>query len=434
MPYYDEVSGHDVVPIVATTRFSNGATSVARGNAFNTYVKCRSYRSGAPKGNISNRTVLDITADPYAYFINGARDRKFEEALRLRGFEITNMPPDRGHPFSLETVRILYRGSGSSPWGEGSVTTNSVVPAVNFLDFPVPTSSVATYAYQTWGKMAPTSVVFDMAQFIGELREGLPSIVPSLLKGKVSFFKDLGSDYLNIEFGWKPFINDLQNAAKALLSAQQAISGPYGPVHRYHKVDDPQNVTVTTPSDTYGAPLTFIPNGWADAEIMRAIRHPNVSSTDIAVGWNQTKTTTVDRKSWFEANFFLLPKIGYDPNNFLSRLDSLVNTRITPATLWELAPWSWLVDWGLRIGQALQTAERLADDRVHAQYAYGMSTTTKTVAIQSGSRPYLSSAMRYTRKERVRANPYGFMVGGMTGLTTWQQSIILALGLTKTGR
>jgi hypothetical protein len=159
----------------------------------------------------------------------------------------------------------------------------------------------------------------------------------------------------------------------------------------------------------------------------------------VAPGYRSQGTTNVssetvvavEQKNWFDANFFLLPKLGYDPNSYMSRLDSLVNVRLTPAVLWELSPWSWLVDWGLRIGDALDTAERLADDRVHAQYAYGMSHTKVR---QHTTNAYNSMAHMYERKERVRANPYGFKVGGFAGLNTWQQSILLALGLTKTRR
>jgi hypothetical protein len=270
--------------------------------------------------------------------------------------------------------------------------------------------------------------VFDAAQFFGELREGLPGIVPSLLKGKISFFKDLGSDYLNVEFGWKPFISDLQNAAKALLEAQQSISQPYGPVHRYREVELPLS------SSTEGRVLSSIGFGgnipWIASmkDVQRV--YPSYGMAEGYETFRRTVTTTVERRSWFESNFFLLPKIGYDPTSYISRLDSLVNAKLTPAVLWELAPWSWLVDWGLRIGDALETAERLADDRVHAQYAYGMQHTK--VRQLHDVESIMSAASLHERKERVRANPYGFKVGGFAGLNTWQQSILLALGLTKT--
>jgi len=348
--------------------------------------------------------------------------------------DLTKMPPDTGHPFQLERYKHLWRGVGriSRPgfytwdvngWIRPDWTASVPMPSI-------PASTVDTFAYQSWGRTAPTSEVFDAGQFFGELREGLPSIVPSLMKGKVAFFKDLGSDYLNVEFGWKPFINDLQNAWKALQSAQESLSQPYGPVHRYREVETP--LTSSESSGNYSIATGGNPFG-ASVDLNALLRaYPDFNN--LGNGYQSTAATTitlVEQKNWFEANFFLLPKLGYDPSSFLSRLDSLVNVKLTPDVLWELAPWSWLVDWGLRIGDALQTAERLADDRVHAQYAYGMSHT-KVRRIHT--LPTLSSAQQYERKERVRANPYGFKVGGFAGLDAWQQSILLALGLTKTRR
>jgi len=442
MPYFREISAD--LPRTCTVRqtyIPTGAVSYpATGTNFDRWTRITSYRSGSPRGNLKNETLVDFQVDKYAYFLESSRDRKFESALRARGFDLTPMPPDTGHPFTLERLTWLWRGKGrvTRPsyyhWdvdGWGGLHATAAQP-----DSAMPASNVDTFAFQSWGRTAPTSEVFDAAQFFGELREGLPSIVPSLLKGKIAFFKDLGSDYLNVEFGWKPFLNDLQNAVKALNSAQQSISRPYGPVHRYREVEDPTLSTVTDELMSIsvgGTPGAFIPY----KEMKRL--YPDYVDMGGLQTFQGQSVAIVDRRNWFEANFFLLPKLGYDPSSYLSRLDSLVNTRITPATLWELAPWSWLIDWGLRIGDALQTAESLEDDRVHAQYAYGMShTRVKRVdtafASATTNGASISAAYLFERKERVRANPYGFKVGGFAGLNTWQQSILLALGLTKTRR
>jgi len=443
MPYFREVSVDlPVYPTVKQTYIPTGAVSyLAGGLDFDRWTRLTTYRSGKPKGNLTNVELVDQQVDKYAYFLESSRDRKFESALRARGFDLTPMPPDKGHPFNLERFTWLWRGRGRvtrtgyyhwdvNGWAPLQATSLSADPAM-------PASDVDLFAYQSWGRVAPTSEVFDAAQFFGELREGLPSFTSSLLKGKVSFFKDLGSDYLNVEFGWKPFISDLQNAARALLSAQESISQPYGPVHRYREVEAPMEASFVDDTNVSislgGNPPSFVP-----FETVKKA-YPDFGNPG---GWNsfrQDQVILVDKRSWFEGNFFLLPKLGYDPSSYLSRLDSLVNVKLTPAVLYELAPWSWLIDWGLRIGDALQTAESLADDRVHAQYAYGMCHTkvrrTQTAVSGRGTvQGPLSAASLYERKERVRANPYGFKVGGFAGLNTWQQSILLALGLTKTRR
>lgn len=434
MPFFKEISVFRPTPVVnRETYIPTGQVSL-RTNAvdFDQWSRMTTWRTGAPKGNLVNTPVDELSFDKYAYFLNSTRDRKFEDALRLRGMDLAPMPPDRGHPFSLEKVYRNWRGNGRvSRAGYYHWDVIGFMPmrtTSSLADESMPISDIDTFAYQSWGRTAPASEVFNAGQFFGELREGLPSIVPSLLKGKLSFFKDLGSDYLNVEFGWKPFLSDLQNAAKALNSAQTSISQPYGPVHRYRKIEYPQTVDDKASSfmnlQLGGSPF----QNDAPASLVRKI-HPEFIQGGGPENLYGREQVIVERKNWFEANFFRLPKIGFDPSSYLSRLDSLVDSRITPAVLWELSPWSWLVDWGLHIGDALQTADALADDRVHAQYAYGMSTSkvTRTYYL-----PQMSASQTYIRKERVRANPYGFKVGGYAGLNTWQQSILLALGLTKT--
>lgn len=436
MPYYQEygVDHPREVSVVETTLSTGRKVNTYSGIDFDTWTRINTYRSGSPKGNVKNTALADITVDKYAYFLESTRDRKFESALRARGMDLTKMPPDKGHPFNLERIRHLWRGErpvlrpGYYRWDVKGGVSN-LRPNSSTTDVNMPASSIETFAFQSWGRLAPTAEVFDAGQFLGELREGLPSVVPSLLKGKIAFFKDLGSDYLNIEFGWKPFINDLENAWRALQDAQNAISRPFGPIHRFREIETPFDSSSTT--GVIANVVGGIP--WRTGYLN------NVELYGLAPGYRSQGTTNVssetvvavEQKNWFEANFFLLPKLGYDPNSYMSRLDSLVNVRLTPAVLWELAPWSWLVDWGLKIGDALDTAERLADDRVHAQYAYGMSHTKVR---QHTTNVYNSMAHMYERKERVRANPYGFKVGGFAGLNTWQQSILLALGLTKTRR
>jgi len=440
LPYYREYSAFD--PYRAghvLTPLRGGAPADDHSTYFRKYSNLLTWRTNGPKGNVSNAEVSEVYADPYAYFLNSARDRKLAAALKSRGFDPAPMPPDTGHPFSLTKWEVF--GSDAATFTDGDYWRwNSTNPA--FLGFPaLPSSSAYTFAHQSWGKLAPKSEMFDVAQFVGELREGLPSMTSNLLKGKVNFFKDLGADYLNVEFGWKPFINDIINAVSALGSATTMLSRPFGPIHRSREVVD--EVVI---ADSSGSGVISYPPYPPDSSYIPLTEFWKVQPNThrMGSGWqnwgNLSRSTGTYKKTWFEGNFFLLPKLGFNPEDYMSRLDSLVNTKLTPSILYELSPWSWLIDWGAKIGDSLQTAEALADDRVHAQYAYGMQETMAISTITRVSPYYWSPSQvdpkgsistRTTRKERVRANPYGFTVGGASSLNSWQQSILLALGLTK---
>jgi hypothetical protein len=123
----------------------------------------------------------------------------------------------------------------------------------------------------------------------------------------------------------------------------------------------------------------------------------------------------------------------------------LLNPKITPSTLWELAPWSWLVDWNLRIGDTIRANELNANDLLIMHYGYAMEHTVYTTNMSwratgplTGTNPSFSGVP--TRggyfatteyKRRIRANPYGFRTGGTGNLTGGQTAILGALGLTK---
>jgi hypothetical protein len=447
MPYYKEIYTHE--PRVSSYRLNSGTPQ----SAFTAlkFDKVSTFRT-RPTGKADYISeVSEMAADPYGYFLIGARDTKWKESATARSIDLSVMEPDTGHPFKSER----FTRSDGFTW----VEKNNSGSNRHYFDncwisprFPYANSTADATAKELWGKAAPQPEIFNLGTFAGELREGLPRLVPELLKGKVNFFKSTGSDYLNVQFGWIPFLNDLQNAARALAEATLWVHKPIGPIHRSRgkKVQiAPVNQGET--GQVYAPIWGYIPSFLSPQETSAMLTARGETSYQGSSGVTSFRFTgnrvhLQTRTSWFEGNFFLLPKIGFDPSNYFSRLDALVDTKITPATLWELAPWSWLIDWFSHVGDSLTLAETLADDRIHAQYGYGMETYTSLAYfdgtlspaipanIVGGTTPSGSFSELYVRKERVRANPFGFIAGGDAALSESQSAILLALGLTKIGR
>lgn len=142
--------------------------------------------------------------------------------------------------------------------------------------------------------------------------------------------------------------------------------------------------------------------------------------------------------------------LGFDPSDYLSRLNQLVNIKLTPEVLWELAPWSWLIDWNLRIGDTIAANELAANDLLVMHYGYAMEKTTMRdlLVLDTSANPSslppgtygsawqnLPKSYSYVAtteyKRRLRANPFGFRTGGTSALSVGQLSILGALGLTR---
>jgi hypothetical protein len=453
VPYYREQYTNRFHPVYTGVNGVAGNTgSIALESA-----ELMSFRTRLRSDAKVSTLVSDLAADPYAYFLDSTSRRKYSDRLRERNLQPQG-DPDRGHPFELKrhtltgklhditrvagTPATTYNYFGSLVYPVPSGTAlNSVHEGTLRAFAPYKETGLDAFAQQAYARTAPTSVVFDAAQFLGELREGLPRLVPSLLRGGSGFFKNAGSDYLNIEFGWKPFIQDIQNAGKALLGATNLLAQQGKRVHRTYSL--PETLQADSLSSTGNVTVTVCnPRGFAAGDNSLGPGFTAQTSATLASAYDYAKTRSSRR--WFEGEFSSFYPLGFDPNDFLHRLNALVDVRITPSTLWELAPWSWLVDWSLRIEDTIRANEINANDLLIMHYGYAMEHTVYTTNISwratsgptgtaswSGlprSGGYFAST---EYKRRLRANPYGFRTGGTGSLTGGQTAILGALGLTK---
>ncbi|DAD51610.1 maturation protein [ssRNA phage Gerhypos.4_44] len=446
MPYYKEGKVNEWL----MSRWINGTTQTIQSPFIKSMVEMTSYRSSGPKMPYSE-FVPDHLADPYAYFLNTNRDRKFDQALKARGLESWILPEDSGHSLYLrkrEFIGTPYSGfltrSGQTigiengvlyPLGYTGALWDDLVPA-----------DYKNVAQQLYVSAAPKSEMFDLANFLGELREGLPHVVSSLMRDKANVFRGLGSDYLNVQFGWIPFVNDLINAGLALKTATEALINPSRIVRRHRQRKPLLTSSEVTATSARMKTLYVTPARWMASQIGFPFTGDwSGLSFGNNLGGSHYVGTVTKVERWFDGEFVQLPKVGFDPDDYFSRLDQLINLKLTPEVLWNLAPWSWLVDWHLRIGDSIASNLLVADDRVHSVYAYAMQRTTKSEFLSSkGITPASGysysgpsdwgAVLRTGIKQRVRANPYGFTAGGADALNNSQIAILAALGLTKVGR
>jgi hypothetical protein len=350
---------------------------------------------------------------------------------------------DKGHPFdtvkqewSLSHPYVELRSPSGGLYRGPLIPNNSTsLPLTTY--FPsVPSFDSTYYGTQLFNSAVPNKPIGDMANALGELREknGVPRVWGTILNmsSKSAFFRSLGGEYLNSVFGWTPFIKDVQKIAGAVLSADSIVeqylsdSGKF--IRRRRALPDlhtnlsyKNNVVVTTVFSGLGSGDTDLFTNGVDGRLAQVVNH--------------------DRKVWFSGSFGYYLADGIDPLSqmklYASFARKLVGARISPEVLWELQPWSWLVDWYFNIGQILENIESFQTDGLVARYAYLMCTDVVTCDVATSRyslRGYLGEVSRrtvVTRKQRIRASPYGFG----TNPATWSPerwAILAALGLTKT--
>jgi len=303
-------------------------------------------------------------------------------------------------------------------------------------------SDISKYGTRAIAQTAPTNGNANLSQALLELTEGLPRMV-----GRSMFEPHrngasgaIGSEYLNGVFGILPLYNDVRGICEAVSNSSKLIkqykrdSGKL--VRRRFSFPREIENSVTENVGNSRYPVDGYDN-WSD----QAWFEPG-SNTVPSV----SRHSEVRKDTWFAGAFMYHLEAGDSVLEKLTRFEELANhllgTRVTPSTLWELAPWSWFGDWFGTIGDVLQTSSLLSSDGLVMKYGYLMRHTLQhdTYSMPAGltfrgGRKTGPISMRLSRetKERVKATPYGFGTKP-TDFSIRQWAVLGALGLTKAPR
>jgi hypothetical protein len=283
----------------------------------------------------------------------------------------------------------------------------------------------------------PTNPPVDAATAIGELyREGLPHLIgANSWKDRAVTAKSAGSDYLNVQFGWRPLIGEISNFAETVskfdtvLAQYERDAGKV--VRRRYEFPEERTYSEVNVSNINEARAVYLPFD------------NNLNTGSIPGTVYRTRETV--RNTWFSGAFtYYLPR-GYDSRDKVSKLRLMADRlgiQASPDTVWELTPWSWAVDWFSNAGDVISNVSDFATGGLVMRYGYVMehSITTDTYSLV-GSKPGINAkhlpageiTLVTETKVRRQANPFGF---GVTweGLSTFQASILAALGITRGSR
>jgi hypothetical protein len=107
--------------------------------------------------------------------------------------------------------------------------------------------------------------------------------------------------------------------------------------------------------------------------------------------------------------------------------------------LWQLTPWSWLVDWFVNARDVTRNLSAFYLDGLVMPHGYVMSDTrtvkefTLNLQFRDGLSWYpvtLFDRVEYRCRQRVQATPFGFGLS-WTGFNPFRLSILAALGISR---
>lgn len=377
---------------------------------------------------------------------------------------------DLGGPFSVQRRAVQVAPavipyattsfSGIGSWWEfrGSMIpfeTPIGVPSMSSVPSLINNSTMIGKGVVGWNKWKPTHTQVSIGQTLGELRTlgGLPisakmiqeirdigvtlinplkSIRRHLGNHNPGFIpKAVGSGYLGYQFGIKPYIKDLTDLTKSLLefdkNLRQLVRDNGRAVRRKGKVSF--NETVSDSRITASTPGSIL--------------KPALPTQLYTGTYTSDRHTVTSLEFWFSGRFryHLDPtRHGWGPIPDRERYQLqriLYGVDPTDVTLiWQLMPWSWLIDWIVPIGPMIDNLVNDHTDRLVADYAYimGRAITSNTYVVRGALRntqPFTTTCVIIDEtKQRAVATPYGFGLS-FTGFSLKQLAILAALGVTR---
>jgi hypothetical protein len=327
---------------------------------------------------------------------------------------------------------ISYAHGGGFRHYSGSIYATK---SIGVGDWPIPSvtsdSELNAFGTTAIANVEPTNPVSNLLGTLGEIKaDGLPSVVGvPTWRDRTQIAKAAGSEYLNVQFGWKPLIGDIRNFAHAVTNSDELI--------RQYERNSGRKIkrSMSLPAETT-----------VQEERLEGADVPYFPTLGPAFGIGGQKsivTTRHVKKRWFEGCFtYYLP--SFDPNgdNFTrNRLiaEKLFGARVTPELVWDLTPWTWALDWMGNFGDVLHNVGAFANTGLVMQYGYVMEQqsieverTVYDLEINDhpGQKFSFTTTLRTIAKRRHTATPYGFGLD-VGSFTPQQTAILVALGFSR---
>lgn len=320
----------------------------------------------------------------------------------------------------------------------------AIMPSL-YLDWCVPTDpSLDDYQWvnpnltqdgaTAWNRFKPSTSFADGLVFAGEIKD-VPRTFKTLAKAFHDVWKAAGGhrtdfgpksvadQWLNQQFGWLPFLNDLDKFSKLTRKLEK----------RLHQVRRDNGQWVKR-------------GGVLRTESSEEIVHeqytsPGVQPTFVTSFYNspygESKTVKTDEQTvWFEGRFrYHIPEFRDDGPATMWEMAKMYGLLPSPTAVWELTPWSWLIDWCTNFQEITENIWSIVSEGACSKYAYIMTHRKQTVTT-TGMANFYSGPVEGTwtasaeQKVRLPADPLGFGLDP-GGYTARQVSILAALGITR---
>jgi hypothetical protein len=314
--------------------------------------------------------------------------------------------------------------------------------AIDARTYPWPNSEVSSNSKldqlgaTAISRCKPTNSAANIATTIGELvrERGISKPQVQTWEPRTAALKERADNFLDYQFGLKPLGQEIGTFAACVLDSERLLA-------QYER--DAGRVV----RRRYTFPPRVEETDWEDlaSSDMPYMGRPQAGLHNSSVSFDDRKKLVVRKnilqKQWFSGAFIYYLPHGYDARNEIDRkallAKEILGLDLDLETIWNLAPWSWAVDWFSNAGDVISNVNSFLEDGLVMPYGYMMEHTIVNVTytrkhpnlLKSGA---VDSAVTMVVETKVRrkANPFGFGVS-WNGLSNIQLAILAALGITR---
>jgi hypothetical protein len=380
---------------------------------------------------------------------------------------------DNGHPFEtrdeklyMSHPRVTLRGTSGSFYEGPLFGTDTGGPGLNWpaswagaSDFTGCHISAddLTYGTRAMNNVAPDISPSHLLQALAELKQDFPRVpllhshqklkrVPkdNLTSKSTGLGPALGlaaDETLNYFFGVAPTLKDLYQVLNSVIRCGKLVDQwrrDAGRSVRRSVAYDPivTNVDVRSGSTPVYRVLNevFRTNSitpWTTALV-------SDPSENVLVSRNQTRTDLYKFVGAFTYYIDpILDRLGPAGVAF-NNAQHLLGLSADANTIWQLTPWTWLIDWFVNLGDCISLMNRIQDKSLVLRYGYLLRETEEKITL-TVDRLTTKGGMAIRdirtdsvvrRKVRIRSTPYGFGLS-TAGFSPVQWAILAALGFTS---
>lgn len=243
--------------------------------------------------------------------------------------------------------------------------------------------------------------------------------------------KKAASQFLNVAFGWQPFLKDMGDAFSVLsefdayVDRTREMNGKWMRRTRTEDVVESEEVLYQGQSNTNSC-------------------SPALQASDFLVPGScfQTVTRRKTTRVWYTGTFkYYRPEFDYAKQMHpaarrVRQLITALGLRISPSVVYKVTPWTWMLDWFVNVGDFVQRVEDMASDSILSKEFYLMRQSRveleyrKVFTTLDGQSFDLKWYRSVETKRRGRADSPFHFTPLPGGLSARQLAILAAVGIT----